>query len=65
MGRKGYTTIALPDEMIEYIDKIIEKPKIRAKYGYTSRADLIRAAVTKHLRELEDELEPSIERDGV
>lgn len=59
---RGYTTIALPDEMIAYIDELIKKPIIKAKYGYTSRADLIRAAVTKHLRELEEQLEPSIER---
>ncbi|MFX0069373.1 MAG: ribbon-helix-helix domain-containing protein [Candidatus Hodarchaeota archaeon] len=56
-----HTTIALPTEMISYIDRLIENTKILAKYGYSSRADLIRAAVTNHLEKLEKELdsEPS------
>lgn len=53
-----HTTIALPTEMINYIDRLIEKTKILAKYGYSSRADLVRAAVTNHL-EKELDSEPS------
>ena len=41
MARKGYTTIALPDEMIKEIDEIIKQKK----RGYTSRAELIKEAV--------------------
>lgn len=54
---REHTTIALPTEMIKYIDKIIRHRRIVAKYGYSSRADLIRAAVTKHLEKLEKELD--------
>ena len=41
MARKGYTTIALPDELIVEVDSIV-KSKNR---GYTSRAELIKEAV--------------------
>ena len=41
MARKGYTTIALPDEMVKEIDEIIKQKK----RGYTSRAELIKEAV--------------------
>ena len=41
MARKGYTTIALPDEMVKDIDEIIKQKK----RGYTSRAELIKEAV--------------------
>ncbi len=53
---REHTTIALPTEMVRYIDKIIRHRRIIAKYGYSSRADLIRAAVTDHLEKLEKEL---------
>ena len=41
MARKGYTTIALPNEMIKEIDEIVAQKK----RGYTSRAELIKEAV--------------------
>ena len=41
MARKGYTTIALPDEMVKEIDEIVKQKK----RGYTSRAELIKEAV--------------------
>ncbi|MDD5649535.1 MAG: ribbon-helix-helix domain-containing protein [Candidatus Nanoarchaeia archaeon] len=41
MARKGYTTIALPDELVSEIDEVI---KIK-KRGYTSRAELIKESV--------------------
>lgn len=41
MARKGYTTIALPDEMVKEIDEVVKQKK----RGYTSRAELIKEAV--------------------
>ena len=41
MARKGYTTIALPDELVEEIDQIITKKK----RGYLSRGELVKEAV--------------------
>lgn len=41
MARKGYTTIALPDELIAEVDKVI-KSKRR---GYISRAELVKEGV--------------------
>jgi Arc/MetJ-type ribon-helix-helix transcriptional regulator len=37
---KKYTTIQLPDDMIELIDELLEK-----SIGYKSRAELVKAAV--------------------
>ncbi|HLC72718.1 MAG TPA: ribbon-helix-helix domain-containing protein [Candidatus Nanoarchaeia archaeon] len=41
MARQGYTTIALPDELMKEIDDVI-KNKDR---GYTSRAELVKEGV--------------------
>lgn len=38
MARKGYTTIALPDELVSEIDEIVKSKK----RGYSSRAELIK-----------------------
>ena len=48
MPRNGYTSISIPDEMVQEIDKVVA----RRKYGYTSRADLISDAVRRLMREL-------------
>jgi Arc/MetJ-type ribon-helix-helix transcriptional regulator len=41
MARKGYTTIALPDQLMVEIDKIVKDKK----RGYSSRAELVKAGV--------------------
>ena len=41
MARKGYTTIALPNELVSEIDEIVESKK----RGYSSRAELIKESV--------------------
>ena len=41
MARKGYTTIALPDELVKEIDEIVKSKK----RGYTSRGELVKEAV--------------------
>lgn len=41
MARKGYTTIALPDELVSEIDEVVSFKK----RGYTSRAELIKEGV--------------------
>ena len=41
MARKGYTTIALPDELIAEVDDIIKSKK----RGYISRAEIVKEAV--------------------
>lgn len=41
MARKGYTTVALPDELIAEVDKVIKSKK----RGYISRAELIKEGV--------------------
>ena len=41
MARKGYTTIALPDELVTEIDEVIKSKK----RGYTSRAELVKEGV--------------------
>ncbi len=48
MARKGYTTIALPDELVDEIDEIIKSKK----KGYTSRAELIKEGVRIVLNKL-------------
>lgn len=45
MARKGYTTIALPNALIDEIDSII---KLR-KYGYKTRPELIKEAIREKI----------------
>ena len=48
MARKSYTTVALPDELIEEVDDIIKQ----RKRGFTSRGEFTKEAVRKLLDEL-------------
>jgi metal-responsive CopG/Arc/MetJ family transcriptional regulator len=50
MAAKTFTTIALPDELISEIDKIIENNKL----GYRNRPELIKEAVRKLIIELRE-----------
>jgi metal-responsive CopG/Arc/MetJ family transcriptional regulator len=45
---KGYVNISIPTELIEAIDKLIEKKK----YGYNSRPDVVADAIRRLLTEL-------------
>ena len=48
MARRGYTTIALPDELIAEVDSVIKSKK----RGYTSRAELIKEGTRMVLNKL-------------
>lgn len=48
MARKGYTTVALPDELMKEIDSIIKSKK----KGYTSRGELVKEAVRNLLKSI-------------
>jgi metal-responsive CopG/Arc/MetJ family transcriptional regulator len=48
MARKGYTTIALPDELIAEIDAIVKNKKS----GYTSRPELIKEAIREKIQQV-------------
>ncbi len=48
MARKGFVTVALPDELMEEIDQVVAK----RKQGYTSRPEIIKEAVRRLLKEL-------------
>lgn len=41
MARKGYTTVALPDELIKEVDTLVSQKK----KGYTSRGEFVKEAV--------------------
>ena len=49
MGAKTFTTIAIPDELIEDVDEII---KIK-KMGYRSRPEFIKEALREKIRSLD------------
>jgi len=48
MARKGYTTVALPVELMDEIDVIVKSKK----KGYTSRGELVKEAVRNLLKGL-------------
>lgn len=48
MGAKTFTTVALPDELIEEIDIIVKSKK----FGYRSRPELVKEAIRKLIIDL-------------
>jgi len=48
MARKGYTTVALPDELMKEVDKVVRSKK----RGFTSRGELVKEAVRRFLDSL-------------
>lgn len=48
MPRKGWKNVALPEEIVDMIDKAVKN----SKYGFRSRADLVLEAVKNKLKEL-------------
>lgn len=48
MPRKGWKNIALPEEIVEMIDKAVSG----SKFGFRSRTDLVLEAVKNKLTEL-------------
>lgn len=48
MARKGYTTVALPNALIEKVDEIVRDKS----HGYISRPELIKEAVREKLRNI-------------
>jgi len=47
MARKGYTTVALPDELMKEVDVVVKSKK----KGYVSRGELVKDAVRNLLRQ--------------
>ena len=45
MGRRGYSSIGLPDELIKEVDKIVKDKK----RGYQSRSEFIKEATRRLL----------------
>jgi len=48
MPRKGWKNIALPEEIVDMIDKAVKN----SKYGFRSRTNLVLEAVKDKLKEL-------------
>ena len=48
MGAKTFTTIALPDELIEEVDEIIKTKNM----GYRSRPEFIKESIRNLLRDI-------------
>ena len=46
---KGYTTVAIPDEMIETVERIISK---RPDFAYRNRSEFIIEAVRDKVRDI-------------
>lgn len=42
---KGYTSVSIPRSLAKEIDKLV------GLYGYTSRAELVKEAIRRHLEE--------------
>jgi len=50
MARKGYTTIALPNILLDQVEEMIKGKK----YGCVSKPEFIKEAIRKHLQELKE-----------
>ena len=50
MPSKGYVTIALPKIIVEQVEEVIKDKK----YGYISRPEFIKEAISVHKKEIDD-----------
>ena len=50
--RRGWKTIQLPEELLNRVDDIVERPEL----GYTSRSEFINEAVRLRVEALETQL---------
>lgn len=48
MARKGYTTIALPNALIDQIEEVIKKKNL----GYVSKPEFIKEAIREKLQKV-------------
>jgi len=48
LARKGYTTIALPNVLIDQIDDLIKNKK----YGYISKPEFIKEAIREKMQRI-------------
>lgn len=51
MARKGYTTIALPNILLDQIEEVLNNKK----YGYISKPEFIKEAIRRLLMEVRKE----------
>lgn len=59
----GYTTIRIPDELLERADSLVDavgKRRELISYARLSKAAVVRLALTRGLSVLEDELSPEL-----
>jgi len=47
--RRGWKTIQLPEELLDRVDSLVERPEL----GYTSRSEFIKEAVRLRVETLE------------
>jgi len=50
MARKGYTTIALPNVLIDQVERIVKDKK----YGFVSKPEFIKEAIREKIRKLDN-----------
>lgn len=50
--KKGWKTIQLPIELLNRVDRLVERPEL----GYTSRSEFIKEAVRLRVEALESQL---------
>ena len=50
MARKGYTTIALPNVLLDQVEELIKDPN----YGYISKPEFIKEAIRDKIRILKE-----------
>ncbi len=50
MAAQTFTTVAIPDELIAEVDKVVKLKKM----GFRSRPEVIKAAVRRFLMEIKD-----------
>jgi len=50
--KRGWKTIQLPEELLNRVDKLVERPEL----GYTSRSELVKEAVRLRVEALETQV---------
>ncbi|TFF85140.1 hypothetical protein EU523_00375 [Candidatus Heimdallarchaeota archaeon] len=59
MARKYYRSISLPDELIGFVEKLIEQEEIKERHAYSSVADFFKDAARRRIAEIEEQVNPN------
>lgn len=58
-SREGWTQVSIPKEMYDRIKELVQDEYLKGVYAFGSISELVRRALSKYIKELEEEIRSS------